>query len=109
MLEGKFREIWLDELRRIRLPSTRVNKGKKGRRRRSFPSPSLEWSQAGGYEMYRRKPSLGSSKPQRLASSNESGIVAPVPQLAQFKSTSSAGGLIMSHWTPLTIKDPEPQ
>src|SRR5215212_3868016 len=53
------------------------------------------------------KPWLGSSKPQRLASSSESGIVAPVPQLAQFKSTSSAEGLIMDHWALLMIKDPE--
>ena len=56
-----------------------------------------------------RKPSLGSSKPQRLASCSESEVVTPVLQLAQFKSTSSAGGLIMGHWAPLMIKDPEPQ
>jgi hypothetical protein len=59
--------------------------------------------------MSQREPSLGSSKPQRLASSNESGIVVTAPQLAQFKSTSSVGGLVMVHWTPLMIKDPEPQ
>ena len=59
--------------------------------------------------MSRRKPSLGSSKPQRLASSNESAIVATAPQLAHLKSTSSAGGLLMGHWTPLMIKDQEPQ
>jgi hypothetical protein len=56
-----------------------------------------------------RKPSFGSSKPQRLASSNENAIVATAPQLAHLKSTSSAGGLLNGHWTPLMIKDPEPQ
>jgi hypothetical protein len=30
------------------------------------------------------------------------------PQLAQSKSTSSAGGLVMGHWTPLMMKGPEP-
>ena len=48
-------------LPRIPIPRTPVNKGKKGRRRRPVPSPSLEWSQAGCYGMSRRKPSLGSA------------------------------------------------
>jgi hypothetical protein len=52
---------------------------------------------------------LGSSKPQRLASSAVSGTVALVPQLAQFKPTSSAGGLITDHCALLMMKDPEPQ
>jgi hypothetical protein len=52
---------------------------------------------------------LGSSKPQRLASCSESGIVTPVPQLAQVEATSSAGGLVMDHWALLMMKDPEPQ
>ena len=56
-----------------------------------------------------RKSSLGSSKPQRVASSNESAIVAPSPQLAQLKSTSSARGLIIGHRALLMIKDQAPQ
>jgi hypothetical protein len=52
---------------------------------------------------------LGSSKPQRLASSDVSGTVAPVPQLAQLRSTSSAGGLGTDHCALLMMKDPEPQ
>jgi len=53
-----------------------------------------------------RKSSLGSPKPQRLASSNESAIVTFSPQLAQLKSTSSArGGHIIGHRALLMIKD----
>jgi hypothetical protein len=52
---------------------------------------------------------LGSSRPQRLASSSESGVVTPVPQLPQFEATASAGGLIVDHRTLLMMKDPEPQ
>ena len=54
-------------------------------------------------------PYLGSSKPQRLAPSSESGVVAAVPQLAQFEATSGAGGLVVDHRAPLMMKNPEPQ
>ena len=61
-----------------------------------------------------RKSSLGSPKPQRLASSNESVIVTPSPQLAQLKlaqlkSTSSARGHIIGHQALLMMKDEAPQ
>jgi hypothetical protein len=52
---------------------------------------------------------LGSSKPQRLAPSGESGVVAAVPQLARFEATSGAGGLVVDHRAPLMMKDTEPQ
>jgi hypothetical protein len=54
-------------------------------------------------------PYLGSSMPQRLASSSESGVVPPVPQLPQFEATSGAVGLVVDHRTLLMMKDPEPQ
>ena len=41
--------------------------------------------------------SRGSSKPQRLASCSESGVVASVPQMPQFEATSSLGGLVADH------------
>ena len=59
--------------------------------------------------MSRGKLQLDSSKPQRLASSDVSGTVAPVPQLAQLMPTSSAGGLVPDHCALLIMKDPEPQ
>src|SRR5215217_2238699 len=61
------------------------------------------------YETSWRTPSLGSSKPQRLASSDEIENVALVPQLAHLKSTSRAGDPIVAQCASLTMKDTEPQ
>ncbi len=50
MLEGNFREIRLDELRRTRLPRTRVNKGEKHKKGRGMITQILassKWHQVG--------------------------------------------------------------
>jgi hypothetical protein len=54
-------------------------------------------------------PQLGSSKPQRLASCDETEAAAPAPQLAHLRSTSSAGGVPVDHRAPLTMKNEDPQ
>ena len=41
MLEGNFRELWKGEVRRIHIPRTPVNKGKKGAEAANSPGPQL--------------------------------------------------------------------
>ena len=61
----------------------------------SIPSPAVLALLGWGYGPL-GKFSLGSLNPQRLASSDESGTVAPAPQSAQFRLTfSTCGGAII--------------
>ena len=52
---------------------------------------------------------MGSSKPQRLASSSDTEAVAPAAQLAHLTSTPSAGEPIVDHRAPLMMEDSEAQ
>ena len=67
------------------------------------------WSSNRAIDRFGLEAFLGIVEAATPAASSESGVVVPVPQLAQFEATSSVGRLVVDHRAPLMMKDPEPQ